>query len=92
MIDHQQMIAHHVIGIDIAAGAGHRRRRQRAHFIIENGVAKRLGGDDFGFAGGKPHFQQASPVDRRGVGEQGGGQFGGTREGKGHRRLRWFGR
>ena len=90
VIDDEQMVADHVIRIDIAAFARHGGSRSRPHFIIEDLVAQRLGGGDFGLGDGEADIELADAVDEGCRGEQLRGNGGRTAEGETHEhRLRW---
>jgi hypothetical protein len=62
-IDHQQMIADRVISVDVAAKCPHRRGRLRAHLVVEDLIAERLGSGDLVAAAGEPNIQLAGLMD-----------------------------
>ena len=49
-VEHQQVIAHLVERIEVAALRRHLRRRMRRHLFVEDAIAQRLRGVDFGSA------------------------------------------
>jgi hypothetical protein len=56
VVDHQQMVADRIIAVDVAAAGDHRRRRRRAHLVIEDLVAQ-------------PDIELPRPVHVRRIGE-----------------------
>ena len=69
MVDHQQMIAQHVVGVCIKPGQARVTLGRRAHLIIEHREAQRLRGPDLGGTFRKAHFKPS-------LGQGGEGQDG----------------
>src|SRR3546814_5031840 len=65
LVEHQQVVAKIVEGVEVAARCGHLRRRPGRHGLVEHPVAQRLGGPDLASVFSQPDAQiGAGDVDR----------------------------
>jgi hypothetical protein len=62
VVDDEQVVADRVIAVDVAAQRDHRRGRRRPHLVVENLVAERLGGGDFGLRRRQPDIELPGSV------------------------------
>ncbi|MNT43505.1 hypothetical protein D3C72_1799820 [compost metagenome] len=64
LVEHQQMIADAVPGIDVALAAHRICGKARLHFLDENPVTHGLRGINFAFISGEPCFQRAYTTEK----------------------------
>lgn len=71
-LDHQKVIRDRVELVKVALARLHLRRRPGRHLLIENPVAERHGGVDFGVGAGDARLQRALHDGRRALADVGG--------------------